>query len=208
MDGATFSSGQSCCAVERIYVHESIYDKFIETYVAETKKHVLGDPLDPTTTLGPVVSLRSAETIRSHIVDALAKGARAVIPKAALDRPGSAYVTPQVLLDVDHGMVCMTEETFGPIVGIQKVASDEQAIGLMNDSAFGLTASIWSTDSDGLVTGLLDEVEAGTVFLNRSDYPDPSLAWTGVKLSGRGVTLSRHGYNQFYRVKSYHLKTV
>lgn len=164
--------------------------------------------MDAETTLGPVVSLRSAEAIRAQIKDAVAKGARAMLPTDPKDHEGSGYITPQVLLDVTHDMTCMTEETFGPTVGIMKVSSDEEAVRLMNDSQFGLTASIWSTDSDGKVEGLMDSVEAGTVFVNRSDYPDPSLAWTGVKLSGRGVTMGNHGYDQFYHLKSYHIKTL
>lgn len=208
VDGATFNSGQSCCAVERIYVDAKVYDAFVEAFVAETKNHVLGDPLDAKTTLGPVVSLRSAETIRSHIKDALSKGAKATIEPGFFptDVEGTGFVAPQVLLDVNHEMLCMTEETFGPIVGIQKVSGDDEAVRLMNDSKFGLTASIWSSDADHQVESLMDRVEAGTVFVNRSDYPDPSLAWTGVKLSGRGVTLSAHGYDQFYCLKSYHVK--
>lgn len=185
-----------------------MYDKFVESFVAESKKHVLGDPLDAKTTLGPVVSLRSAQAIRAQVQDAVSKGATMALPTDPLDHEGSGYITPQVLLEVNHAMTCMTEETFGPIVGIQKVKDDEEAITLMNDSEFGLTASIWSSDADNKVEDLMDRIEAGTVFMNRSDYPDPSLAWTGRGLSGRGVTLSAHGYDQFYHLKSYHMKQV
>ena len=206
VDGATFNSGQSCCAVERIYVDAKVYDEFVEAFVAETKAHVLGDPLDPKTTLGPVVSLRSAETIAKHNQDAISKGAVAAISDSDFPtaKAGTGFVAPQVLLNVTHEMLCMTEETFGPIVGIQKVSGDDEAIQLMNDSQFGLTASIWTTSN---VEHLMDKVDAGTVFVNRSDYPDPSLAWTGTKLSGaRFVTLGPTAYDQFYRLKSYHIK--
>ncbi len=208
VDGATFNSGQSCCAVERIYVHESIYDAFVARFVQEVKKHVLGDPMDQATTLGPVVSLRAAQTIRAHVKDAIDKGAKALIEDGFFpaDRPENGFVGPQVLVDVDHGMRCMSEETFGPICPIMKVSSDEEAIALMNDSVFGLTASVWTRDEDGHAISLLDRLEAGTVFMNRSDCPDPSLTWTGVKQSGRGHTMGSFGYDQFVQLKSYHLK--
>ncbi|ORY83606.1 aldehyde dehydrogenase [Protomyces lactucae-debilis] len=193
VDGAMFNSGQSCCAVERIYVDASIHDAFVEAFVAEAKALVLGDPNDPATTLGPVVSLRSAEAIRAQVSEAVSQGAKAHIDSSHFkaSKEGSCFVAPQVLTNVNHSMKCMIEETFGPTVAIQKVSSDEEAIRLMNDSQFGLTASIWTSDKDGQAEPLLRQVEAGTVFMNRCDYPDPSLAWTGCKQSGRGITLSQ-----------------
>lgn len=192
--------------MERIYVHESIFDSFLATYIAEVNKHVLGDPSNPSTTLGPVISPQSAAHIRGQIKEAIANGATPMIPTHSLDHEGSNYVTPQVLTNVTHGMSIMKDETFGPCVGIMKVANDAEAIRYMNDSQFGLTASIWSSDRDHKVEELLDQLEAGTVFLNKADYPHPALAWTGVKLSGRGSTMGAHGFEQFYNLKSYYQK--
>ncbi len=208
IDGAFFNSGQSCCGIERIYVHESLYDAFVERAVALVRQYKLGRSDDPQTTLGPLVRSDAADFVRGQIAEAVAQGARAHIDPAEfpLDAPGTPYLAPQVLTGVHHGMRVMTEESFGPVVGIQKVASDEEALALMNDSEFGLTAAIFSRDVDAAMA-LADRVEAGTVFLNRCDYLDPGLAWTGVKHSGRGCTLSRVGYEQLTRPKSFHFKT-
>ncbi|WP_439886314.1 aldehyde dehydrogenase family protein [Pseudomonas sp. MBLB4123] len=208
IDGAFFNSGQSCCGIERIYVHESLFEAFVEQAVALVKRYKLGRPDDPATTLGPLVRAEAADFVRRQINEALAQGATAHIDPAdfALDRPGSAYLAPQVLTDVYHGMRVMTEESFGPVVGIQKVKDDEEALALMNDSEFGLTAAIFSRDAEAALA-LAERVEAGTVFLNRCDYLDPALAWTGVKHSGRGCTLSSIGYEQLTRPKSFHFKT-
>ena len=208
IDGAFFNSGQSCCGIERIYVHESLYDAFVEQAVALVRQYKLGRSDDPQTTLGPLVRADAADFVRGQIAEAVAQGARAHIDPAEfpLDAPGTPYLAPQVLTGVHHGMRVMTEESFGPVVGIQKVASDEEALALMNDSEFGLTAAIFSRDVDAAMA-LADRVEAGTVFLNRCDYLDPGLAWTGVKHSGRGCTLSRVGYEQLTRPKSFHFKT-
>ncbi len=208
VDGAFFNSGQSCCGIERIYVHEAVYDAFVEGVVEVVGGYRLGNPLDPETTLGPLVKASAAEHVRSQIAEALAAGAKALIDPvnfpANLD--GSAYLAPQVLVDVDHGMRVMTEESFGPVVGIMKVDSDERAIALMNDSDFGLTASVWSNDEQAALA-IGERIETGTWFMNRCDYLDPALAWTGVKDSGRGCTLSRVGYEQLTRPMSYHLRT-
>ncbi|WP_457788810.1 aldehyde dehydrogenase family protein [Pseudomonas sp. PL-6] len=208
IDGAFFNSGQSCCGIERIYVHESLYDAFVERAVALVRQYHLGRSDDPQTTLGPLVRSDAADFVRGQIAEAVAQGAKAHIDPAEfpLDAPGTPYLAPQVLTGVHHGMRVMTEESFGPVVGIQKVASDEEALALMNDSEFGLTAAIFSRDVDAAMA-LADRVEAGTVFLNRCDYLDPGLAWTGVKHSGRGCTLSRVGYEQLTRPKSFHFKT-
>jgi len=207
VDGAFFNSGQSCCAVERVYVHESVYEKFVDGMVSLTKTYRLGNPLDPAVNLGPLVRTSAADFVRGHIAEAVARGAKTLIDPRAFpaDSPATPYVAPQVLVDVDHSMRFMTEETFGPAVGVMKVASDEQAIDLMNDSAFGLTASIWTRDEEAAVR-IGDRLETGTVFMNRCDYLDPALAWTGVKDSGRGCTLSRLGYEALTRPKSYHLR--
>jgi len=209
VDGAMFNSGQSCCGVERIYVHESLYQPFVEAFVAETLKLRLGNPLDPETTLGPMVRTEAAEFVRGQIAEAIAQGAKALIdPKAfPADRPGTPYLAPQVLIDVNHQMRVMVEESFGPVVGIMPVKSDEEALARMNDSPYGLTASIWSKD-EGAALQLGAGLETGTVFLNRCDYLDPALAWTGVKESGRGCSLSLLGYEQLTRPKSYHLRKL
>ena len=208
IDGAFFNSGQSCCGIERIYVHESLFDEFVERAVALVRQYKLGRSDDPQTTLGPLVRADAADFVRAQIAEAIEQGARAHIDPAEfpLDAPGTPYLAPQVLTNVSHEMRVMTEESFGPVVGIQKVASDEEALTLMNDSEFGLTAAIFSRDVDAAMA-LADRVEAGTVFLNRCDYLDPGLAWTGVKHSGRGCTLSRVGYEQLTRPKSFHFKT-
>jgi acyl-CoA reductase-like NAD-dependent aldehyde dehydrogenase len=203
VDGAYFNSGQSCCAVERIYVDRRRFADFVDAFVALVQQYRLGDPLDPRTTLGPMVRVQAADHVRAQIRDAVQKGARALL--STDDREGSAYLPPQVLVDVDHRMAVMTEETFGPVVGIQPVDGDDEAVRLMNDSRYGLTASIWTGDAEAaLAVG--ERVETGTWFMNRCDYLDPALAWTGVKDSGRGCTLSRLGIESFTRPKSFHLR--
>ena len=207
VDGSYFNSGQSCCGIERIYVDRAIYQEFVERFVDLTSQYLLGNPLDDATTLGPLVKPAAAEFVRGQITEALGKGARALLdPKAfAADRPGSAYLAPQVLVDVDHGMSVMRDESFGPVVGIMPVSDEAQAIQLMNDSEFGLTASIWTQDLEA-AERIGDMIATGTVFMNRCDYLDPALAWTGVKQSGRGATLSQVGYETLTRPKSFHLR--
>jgi acyl-CoA reductase-like NAD-dependent aldehyde dehydrogenase len=207
IDGAFFNSGQSCCGIERIYVHGDVYDEFVTRAVALVKEYKLGRSNDVETTLGPVVKAGAAEFVRGQINDAVNSGAIAHIdPKSfALDKPGTAYLAPQILTNVDHSMRVMTEESFGPVVGIMKVDNDQQAIELMNDSEFGLTASVFSTDIEAALA-IGEQVETGTFFINRCDYLDPALAWTGVKNSGRGCTLSSLGYDSLTRPKSFHLK--
>ncbi|KAK8207996.1 hypothetical protein M8818_004034 [Zalaria obscura] len=208
VDGAIFNSGQSCCSIERVYVHEKAHDEFVSEVQKVLSNYKLGDPFDKSTHIGPVVSKRSAETIESHVKDALSKGATNATPKnATFENPpaGGNFVAPTLLTNVDHGMTVMTEETFGPVIPVMKVKSDEEAIKLMNDSEFGLTASIWTED---VAKGneIADEVDAGTVFVNRCDYPAPDLAWVGWKNSGKGQTLSKFGFDQFSKLKSYHIK--
>jgi acyl-CoA reductase-like NAD-dependent aldehyde dehydrogenase len=206
-DGAFFNAGQSCCGIKRIYVVASRYQEFVDGVVDLTKKYRLGSPLDPETTIGPVVRTSAAEAIRVQVQEAVARGARQLIDERlfAASAAGTPYLAPQVLVDVDHSMAIMREETFGPAVGIMRVGSDEEAVRLMNDSEFGLTAAIFSADAARAET-LGDALETGTVFLNRCDYLDPALAWTGVKNSGRGCTLSRVGFEQLTRPKSYHFR--
>jgi acyl-CoA reductase-like NAD-dependent aldehyde dehydrogenase len=206
VDGAFFNSGQSCCAVERIYVHEAVYARFVDLFVDVTRAtQKLGNPLDRDTTLGPVVSAAAAASIRSQIAAAVAAGARPLLStiEFAAATPDGPYMAPQILTDVHHGMSVMHEETFGPAVGIMRVSSDEEAVGVMNDSNYGLTASVWTADLDeGL--SLAERIETGTCFVNRCDYLDPALAWVGVKDSGRGCSLSSLGYTQLTRPKSFY----
>ncbi len=207
VDGAFFNSGQSCCAVERIYVDEAVYSGFVDAFVASARQYVLGDPMDPETTLGPMISASAAAFVRKQVRDAVAAGARTLIEPSdfAMDDPETAFMAPQVVVDVDHSMSLMRDESFGPVVGIMSVADETEALSLMNDSVFGLTASIWTQDLEA-AKRLGTEVEAGTVFVNRCDYLDPALAWSGVKNSGRGATLSVVGYEHLTRPKSYYLK--
>ncbi len=209
VDGAFFNSGQSCCGIQRIYAHRDIYDRFLEGYVELTKKYRLGNPLDPKANLGPVVRASAAQTIRDQVAASVRAGATPLIdPKAfAADKPGTPYLAPQVLVDVDHRNPIMREECFGPVVGVMPVASDDEAIRLMNDSRYGLTAAVWTMD-EGAAIRIGERVETGTWFMNRCDYLDPALAWTGVKDSGRGCTLSRVGYEHLTRPKSFHLRTA
>jgi acyl-CoA reductase-like NAD-dependent aldehyde dehydrogenase len=209
VDGAIFNSGQSCCAIERIYVHRDVYNEFLERTIALTRQYKLGDPLQPETTLGPMVRTGAAEFVRAQVAEAIGLGAVSHIDprEFAADRPGTPYLAPQVLTNVNHGMRVMTEETFGPVAPVMSVESDEQAIALMNDSRFGLTASIWTSDEAAAID-IGDRIQTGTWFMNRCDYLDPALAWTGVKDSGHGCALSVLGYEQLTRPKSFHLRTV
>jgi acyl-CoA reductase-like NAD-dependent aldehyde dehydrogenase len=207
VDGAFYNSGQSCCGVERIYVHQTIHDRFVEAFADLASRYRLGDPLDPATTLGPMAATRFADLVRAHAGDAVAKGARPLVDASRFpaDRVGTAYLAPQVLVDVDHTMRVMTEESFGPIVGIMKVGSDEEAVRLMNDSPYGLTASIWTKDAEA-AERIGDRIATGTIFMNRCDYVDPELAWTGVKDTGRGAGMGRFGFEATTRPKSFHLR--
>lgn len=207
VDGSFFNSGQSCCGVERIYVHASRYAEFIQAFVALTRRYRLGNPLDESTTLGPMVRGRAADLVREQIAEAQTQGAIAWIDPTAFPDggPGSPYLAPQVLTSVTHQMRVMREETFGPVVGIMPVSDDTEAVRLMNDSAYGLTASVWTRNETAAVA-LGEQLDTGTVFMNRCDYLDPALAWTGVKDSGRGCSLSVMGYESLTRPKSFHLR--
>ncbi len=206
IDGAMFNSGQCCCGIERIYVHESLYGAFVEKAVAIVNGYKLGNPLDPETTLGPMANVRFAQEVRAQISEVVADGATAHLDTFPQD-DGGAYLTPQILTDVTHDMRVMRDESFGPVVGIMPVKDDAEAIAFMNDSPFGLTASLWTTDLNR-ATHVGDQIETGTVFMNRADYLDPGLCWTGCKDTGRGGGLSIIGYHNLTRPKSYHLKKV
>lgn len=203
---AMFNSGQCCCGIERIYVHESLFDAFVEKAVAIAEAYKLGDPLEASTDIGPMAQPRFADEVRAQIAEAVADGARTHVAKKAED-DGGAYLTPQILTGVTHDMRIMREENFGPVVGIMKVLDDDEAIRLMNDSPFGLTVSLWTADI-ARAQRVGDSIETGTVFMNRADYLDPGLCWTGCKDTGRGGGLSVIGYHNLTRPKSYHLKKV
>ena len=208
VDGVFFNCGQSCCGIERLYVHERVYDSFVGGFADLVGQYKLGDPTDPETTLGPMVRAEAADFVRAQTSDAISAGAKALIDPSGFDTDGEGtpYLAPQVLTGVDHSMSVMTEESFGPVVGIMKVGSDDEAVDLMNDSRFGLTASIWTADETSAVA-IGGRVDTGTWYQNRCDFLDPVLAWTGVKLSGRGCTLSALGYEALTRPKSFHLRT-
>jgi acyl-CoA reductase-like NAD-dependent aldehyde dehydrogenase len=208
VDGAFFNSGQCCCGIERIYVHESRYEEFLEGAVELVRGYRLGNPLDEATTLGPMAHRRFADLVRRQTAEAVAAGATAHVDAKAFtaDTGDSAYLAPQVLTGVTHDMSVMRDESFGPVVGIMKVSGDEEAVRLMNDSPYGLSAAIWTRDVEA-AERLGERIETGTVFMNRADYLDPGLAWTGVKDTGRGASLSRLGYLSVTRPKSYHLRS-
>ncbi|MEC5291520.1 aldehyde dehydrogenase family protein [Aurantimonas sp. C2-6-R+9] len=207
IDGAMFNSGQCCCGIERIYVADALFDAFVEKAVKIVEAYRLGDPLDPETTLGPMANIRFAREVRAQVKEAIDAGARALIDPALFpaDTGDTAYLAPQILIDVDHSMRVMRDESFGPVVGIMRVSSDAEAISLMNDSPFGLTASLWTRDADA-AERIGRQIETGTIYMNRCDYLDPALCWTGCKDTGRGAALSTLGYRSVTRPKSYHLK--
>ena len=206
IDGAMFNAGQCCCGIERIYVVDSLYDAFVEKAAKIVFGYKLGNPLDEETTLGPMAHKRFADEARAQVAEAVAAGAVPMIdPSLFPEDDGGAYLAPQILTNVTHDMRVMRDETFGPVVGIMKVSSDEEAIKLMNDSDFGLTASLWTQDAER-AAAIGAQLQTGTVFMNRADYVDPGLCWTGCKATGRGGALSVIGFHNLTRPKSYHLK--
>jgi acyl-CoA reductase-like NAD-dependent aldehyde dehydrogenase len=207
VDGAFFNAGQSCCGLQRVYVHHTLYPAFAEAAAALARQYVLGDPLDPATTLGPLVRAAAADAVREVVAEAEARGARPLVDARRFerDRAGTPYMAPQILADVDPTMRVMTEECFGPVFGLMPVRDDDEALRLMNDSRYGLTAALYTRD-EAAARRLGDRLQTGTVFMNRCDYLDPALAWTGVKHSGRGASLSVLGYAQLTRPKSFHFK--
>ena len=206
IDGAMFNSGQCCCGIERIYVVDSLFNDFVEQAVQIVCGFKLGNPLEQDVTLGPMANVRFATHVREQIRAATSAGANALVdPEQFSEDDGGAYLAPQILTNVDHSMSVMREESFGPVVGIMKVRDDEEALTLMNDSHYGLTASLWTQDVDRAAR-LGRHIDTGTIFMNRCDYLDPSLCWTGCKDTGRGAGLSVLGYHSVTRPKSFHLK--
>ena len=207
VDGAFFNAGQSCCSVQRVYVDRSMYDRFVDAAVALTNAYVLGDPRDPATTIGPMVRADAAESVRGQVQEAIRAGAKSPVDQSRFpaEKEGTAYMAPRILTNVSHDMRVMREETFGPVMTIMPVSGDDEAIRLINDSRYGLTSSVWTTDPEAALN-IGNQIETGTWFMNRCDYLDPALAWTGVKDSGRGCTLSRLGIETFTRPKSFHLR--
>jgi acyl-CoA reductase-like NAD-dependent aldehyde dehydrogenase len=208
VDGAFYNAGQSCCGVERIYVHRDVWQPFLDGFVEGVHQYRLGDPLDPETSLGPMSSAKLAGQVREQVRQALEAGAtRHTEPQLfPREQDGSAYLMPQVLTGVDHNMAIMREETFGPAIGLMPVSGDEEALALMNDSDLGLTASVWTSDLEA-AERLGRQIEAGTVFMNRCDHLDPALAWTGLKNSGRGASLGPFGFESVTRPQSFHFRT-
>lgn len=207
VDGAFFNAGQSCCSVQRVYIDRPVYDRFVEAAVALTNSYKLDDPRDPSTTIGPMVRVDAAEAVRGQVQEAIRSGAKPLVDPSRFpaEKEGTAYMAPRILTNVSHDMRVMREETFGPVMTITPVSGDDEAIRLINDSRYGLTSSVWTTDPDAALR-IGNRIETGTWFMNRCDYLDPALAWTGVKDSGRGCTLSRIGLEAFTRPKSFHLR--
>ncbi|KAK6216974.1 Aldehyde/histidinol dehydrogenase [Colletotrichum tabaci] len=209
VDGAVFNAGQSCCAVERIYVHADVHDAFVRELQRELETYRLGDPQDQTTNVGPVISKAALDVINSHIEDALSKGAINATPAnptfATLPATGGNYIAPSLLTNTNHDMIIMQEETFGPVIPVAKVSSDDEAVLRMNESEYGLTASVWTKDT-ARGSELIALLDAGTVFVNRCDYPNPDLAWTGWKKSGLGCTLGPRAFDFFTKLRSFHIK--
>jgi acyl-CoA reductase-like NAD-dependent aldehyde dehydrogenase len=203
-EGAFYNNGQSCCAVERIYVHEGIYDEFVEAFVKETQSYKLGQPTEEGVFLGALTRKDQLTVLEGQVKDAEAKGAKLLLGGHRIDN-GGYFFEPTVLTNVNHTMKVMTEESFGPIIGIQKVANDEEAIALMQDTEYGLTASVYS-DSQERGEGILKQINTGTAYWNCCDRVSPYLPWSGRKHSGIGATLSHIGIRAFTKPKGYHLR--
>ena len=207
VDGALFNSGQSCSGVQRVYVHQSRYQEFLDRAVVAAEKYVLGNPLAKSTTLGPMVRLDAATTLREIVGQSLSMGAVNLVDqkKYPMDEINSAYVGPKILAHANHQMKIMQEDCFGPAFGVMSVDTDQEAIELMNDCEYGLSASVFTQDLD-VAMKIGAQVQTGTWLMNRCDYQDPALVWSGVKRSGRGVSSSYLGFQQLTRVKSYHMR--
>ncbi|MBZ9772488.1 aldehyde dehydrogenase family protein [Mesorhizobium sp. CO1-1-8] len=204
----TDNSGQSCCALGRIYVHEQVYDRFVEAFRESAAKITLGHPIEEKPDIGPVVSVAAANKMRGQLADARSKGGRLLLPENRFDiaRPGTAYIEPQVVFDANHMMDLATKETFGPLICVTKVSSDDAAVELMNDTEFGLTASVWTKDVDAAMR-IGDQISSGTFLLNRCNHSDINLPWGGRKTSGLGYVGGELGYLRVTTPRGYHLHT-
>jgi acyl-CoA reductase-like NAD-dependent aldehyde dehydrogenase len=205
-DGAFYNTGQSCCSVERLYVHETIHDAFVDAFVAEVKTYRVGDPMDEATYIGPLTRAAQLDVLRAQVADAKRKGAKLLLGGAPIKRKGN-WFAPTVLTDVDHSMSVMREESFGPIIGIQSVADDNAAVAQMNDNDYGLTAGVYASDATR-ARRILSRVHAGSVYWNCCDRVSPRLPWSGVKHSGIGLTLGTMGIETFTRPKAWHLRSA
>ena len=205
-DGAFYNTGQSCCSVERIYVHESIHDAFVAAFVAEVKGFRMGDPMDESTYIGAITRRPQLDVLKKQVADAKKKGAKLLTGGSVVRGKGN-WFEPTVFVDVDHSMALMRDESFGPIIGIQAVADDEAAVDLMNDTDYGLTAGVYTTDAKR-ARKILAQVHAGSVYWNCCDRVSPRLPWSGVGHSGIGLTLSTYGIQTFTRPKAWHLRGV
>ncbi len=203
-DGAFYNTGQSCCSVERVYVHEKIYEPFVAAFVAEVKSFKVGDPLDEATYIGAITRKPQLAVLAKQVSDAKKKGARLMVGGNALKAKGN-WFAPTVFADADHSMALMRDESFGPIIGLMAVADDEAAVDLMNDTEYGLTAGVYTAD-EKRAKRILKNVDAGTVYWNCCDRVSPRLPWSGVKHSGIGLTLSTYGIQTFTRPKAWHLR--
>jgi acyl-CoA reductase-like NAD-dependent aldehyde dehydrogenase len=205
-DGAFYNNGQSCCSVERIYVHERIYDDFVDRFVATVDGFTMGDPTDEATYLGPLTRAAQLDVLEAQVADAVAKGATVRTGGSRVERAGGTWFAPTVLTAVTSDMAVMREESFGPIIGIQAVADDAEALARMNDTDYGLTAGVYATDQDR-ATALLRQVRAGSAYWNCCDRVSPRLPWSGRGNSGMGSTLSTYGILTFVQPKAYHLRS-
>ncbi len=203
-DGAMYNSGQSCCAVERIYVHETIHDAFVSAFVNEVKGFAIGAPTDEATYIGPLTRAPQIDVLAAQVADAKAKGARLLTGGERIKQSGN-WFEPTVFSHVDHTMALMREESFGPIIGIQKVRGDDEAVQLMNDTDYGLTAGVFTKDR-ARAERILARIDAGSVYWNCCDRVSPRLPWSGHKHSGGGLTLSTYGIETFTRPKAWHLR--
>ncbi len=207
VDGAFYNAGQSCCAVERVYVERSIYDRFVEAFVAKTREYALGDPLEAATSIGPMATKSAPAFLLGQIEAAVKAGGRLLVAPTDFACPKTGwFLGPGVVADAPQDCSLMQEESFGPVIGIRPVANDEEAVRVMNDSPYGLTASIWTSDLDRAIR-IGEQIETGTFYMNRCDFLDPALPWCGVKDTGRGATLSHYGLLHLTRLKSMHLRT-
>jgi acyl-CoA reductase-like NAD-dependent aldehyde dehydrogenase len=204
LEGVVYNNGQSCCAVERVYVQESVYDPFVRSYTEQLKKMVIGDPVDPATEIGPLSRQAQVEFLLGQIGDAVGKGAKLLHGGKRADRKGY-FIEPAVLVDVNHDMQLMTAESFGPVIGIQKVKDDAEAVALMADTEYGLTAAVYSKSYER-AEQVLKQLNTGTVYWNCCDRVSAGLPWSGRKHSGLGMTLSYQGIRAFVQPKAYHVR--